>query len=159
MSEEQKSRQQQKKPEKQEEKNEKQGEKHEKSWDEKWRRDQLSAVIWAAVFIWAGIIFLLSNLGTLDFLIKPEGEEFWFRMEGAWSIVLVGAGVIFLVEVAIRLLMPVYRKPVIGTVIFAMILIGIGLGSLVNWGIIWAVVLIIIGGSILFRGLRGSSGE
>lgn len=130
----------------------------EKSWDEKWRRDPLSAVIWAAIFIWAGVVFLLSNLGFLDFLIKPEGEEWWMRVGDAWSVVLIGAGVILLIEVVIRLLMPVYRKPVMGTVIFGLILIGIGLGDLINWGIIWAVILIIIGGSILLRGLRGGSG-
>jgi cation transport ATPase len=130
----------------------------EKSWDEKWRRDPLSAVIWAAVLIYAGMVFLLSNLGYLDFIIQPEGDEWWMRVGGAWSVVLIGAGVIFLVEVAIRLLVPAYRKPVMGTVIFALILIGVGLGELVNWGIIWAVILIILGGSILWRGFRRSSG-
>ena len=127
----------------------------EKSWDEKWRRDPLSAVIWAAIFIWAGMVFLLSNMGFLDFLIRPAGDEWWERVGGAWSIVLIGAGLIILVEVAIRLLMPVYRRPVMGSVIFALILIGLGLGELINWGIIWAVILIIIGGSILWRGLKG----
>ena len=130
----------------------------EKSWDEKWRRDPLSAVIWAAVFIWAGVVFLLSNLGFLDFILKPvAGESWWVRAADAWSIVLIGAGLLFLIEVAVRLLMPVYRKPVTGTVIFALILIGVGLGDLINWGIIWAVILIIIGGSILLRGLRKPS--
>jgi hypothetical protein len=131
----------------------------EKSWDEKWRRDPLSAMIWAAIFIWAGAVFLLSNLGYLDFIIKPQGDAWWLRLTEAWSVVLLGAGVILLVEVAIRLLVPVYRKPVMGTVIFAMILIGLGLGDLVNWGIIWAVILIILGGSILIRGFRGGSSE
>ena len=130
----------------------------EKNWDEKWRRDPLSAVIWAAVFIWAGVVFLLSNMGYFDFIVQPiEGEGWWVTISGAWSIVLIGAGVLFLLEAAIRLLFPVYRKPVTGTIIFALILIGIGLGDLIDWSIMGAVILIIIGVSILIRGLRRSS--
>ena len=132
----------------------------EKNWDEKWRRDPLSAVIWAAIFIWAGVIFLLANLGYLDFILPPvAGQEWWVRTFDAWSIVLIGAGGILLLEVVIRLLVPVYRKPVVGTLIFALILIGLGLGELVNWGIIWAVILIILGVSIIWRGFRRSSDE
>ena len=130
----------------------------EKSWDEKWRRDPLSAVIWAAVFIWAGVVFLLSNLGYLDFILQPiQGADWWELPLSAWPIVLVGAGLLFLLEAVIRLLLPVYRKPVTGTIIFALILIGIGLGDLINWGIMWAVILIFIGVSILIRGLRRPS--
>ena len=36
---------------------EKQDEKspQEKSWDEKWQRDPLSTIVWATIFIWAGV--------------------------------------------------------------------------------------------------------
>jgi hypothetical protein len=44
---------------------------------------------------------------------------------------------------------------VTGTLIFGIILLGIGLGDLIGWGVIWAVVLIIIGLSILVRGFLG----
>ncbi|MBN1149288.1 MAG: hypothetical protein JXA78_18650 [Anaerolineales bacterium] len=128
----------------------------EKSWDEKWRRDPLSALIWAIIFIWAGGVFLLSNLGFLDRLLRPDPEmPSWLgRLDSAWSIVLIGAGVIFLVEVAARLIFPVYRAPVMGTFIFAIVLLAIGLGELVNWDIIWPVIIIGLGLSILARGLR-----
>ncbi len=128
--------------EKEEEKREEKGEKEEKSWDEKWRRDPLSAVVWAAILIWAGLVLLASNLGLL---VRLEQLD-------AWGLIFVGAGLIVLLEVVIRLLLPDYRRPVTGTLIFGLILLAIGLGNLVNWGMVWAVVLIIIGVSIVVRG-------
>jgi len=140
---------------------EKQDEKstEEKNWDEKWRRDPLSAIVWAVILIWAGVVFLLSNLGMLDWLIGMgrdiTGWGSLQRFGEAWSVVLLGAGGILLIEVAVRLLVPVYRRPVTGTVIFAVILIAAGLGDLINnWTVVWAVILIFLGISILVRGLR-----
>ena len=127
----------------------------EKSWDEKWRRDPLSAVVWAAIFIWAGLVLLASNLGYLDQFIKRTsipGLDLPKAVD-AWPLILVGAGVIILIEVVIRLLVPAFRKPVLGSIIFAIILIGIGLGDLISWNIIWPAILIILGISILLRGL------
>jgi low affinity Fe/Cu permease len=70
-----------------------------------------------------------------------------------WGLILLGAGVILLGEVFLRLLIPAYRRPVIGTIILAFVFIGIGLGNLISWGLIWAVVLIAIGVSVIMRGL------
>lgn len=131
------------KEEKEEEKHEKEGEKEEKSWDEKWRRDPLSAVVWAAILIWAGLVLLAGNLDLLAFL--PELET--------WSLIFAGAGVIVLMEVVIRLLVPEYRQPVIGTLIFGFVLLGIAVGDLIGWGLIGALIVIAIGLSILVRGL------
>lgn len=135
----------------------------EKSWDEKWRRDPLGTMVWAAIFIWAGLVFLASNLGLLDGLVRPftdvPGLGGFTGVIEAWPIVLIGAGVILLIEVAVRLLVPAYRRPVTGTIIFAAILIGIGLGDLTRWEIVWALILIGIGASILFRGFTRSRGN
>ncbi len=125
-----------------EEKLEKQEEKEEKSWDEKWRRDPLSAAIWAGILVWAGLVFLADNLGLL---IRVE------RLD-AWGLISIGAGLLVLLEVVVRSLVPTYRRSVTGTLIFGIFLLGIGLGNLIGWGIIWPVVLIIIGLSILVRG-------
>ena len=38
----------------------------EKTWEEKWQRDPLTSITWAAIFIWAGLVFLASNLGILN---------------------------------------------------------------------------------------------
>jgi hypothetical protein len=128
-----------------EEKQEKQEEKEEKSWDEKWRRDPLSAAIWAGILVWAGLVFLADNLGLLARIERLD----------AWGLIFVGAGLLVLLEVVVRSLVPDYRRPVTGTLIFGIILLGIGLGDLIGWGVIWAVVLIIIGLSILVRGFLG----
>ncbi len=128
--------------EKEEEKREEKEEKEEKSWDEKWRRDPLSAVVWAAILIWAGLVLLGSNLGLLA---RFEAVE-------AWALIFLGAGLIVLLEVVVRLLVPDYRRPVGGTLIFAIILVAIGLGDLVGWELVGPLVLIMIGVSIVVRG-------
>jgi hypothetical protein len=53
----------------------------------------------------------------------------------------------------IRLVMPIYRRSVVGTVILAILFIGIGLGDMVGWTILWPLMLIGIGLIIVARGL------
>ena len=139
---------------------EKQDEKstEEKSWEEKWSRDPLSSVTWALIFIWAGFVLLASNLGwlenILDRSVEVTGIEALDLAIDAWSIILISAGVLLLLQVLVRLLAPQYRRPITGTLVFAIILIGIGLGDLVEWsfGLIIAIVFIVIGVSIIVRG-------
>jgi hypothetical protein len=110
------------------EKDEKQNEKEEKEREEKWRRDPLSAMVWAAILIWAGVVLLLNNLRLLAFVEGLPSRE--------WSLIFAGAGVIILVEVLIRLVMPQYRKGVIGSLIVAFVFIGIGAGGSLGWGLL-----------------------
>lgn len=138
------------KPEKQDEKMEKQDEKDEKGREEKWRRDPLGAIIWALILIWAGLVFLADNLGWLA----------QFEFQNVWGLIFVGAGLIVWLEVLIRLVRPEYRRPVVGTFIFGIILIGIGVGIMFPttpqlWGIIVAIAIIAAGVSLLLRGLGG----
>jgi hypothetical protein len=132
--------------------------KDEKSPEEKWRRDPLSGIVWACILIWAGLVFLASNLGWLDAIVSQTqeitGVSSIDKVLSAWSVVLLGAGVIILIEVAIRLLVPAYRRPVLGSFIFAIILIGLGLGDLINWNILWPLIIIGFGLSILARAFR-----
>ena len=134
----------------------------EKNWDEKWRRDPLGSVVWAVIFIWAGLVFLASNLGFLNSLYSRtsgiSGFGFPFRLE-AWSLVLPGAGVILLIEVVVRLIVPAYRRPVGGTLILGFILIGVGLGDLISWSVIWPLIIIAFGLSIIFRGFLGGRSD
>ncbi len=142
--------------EKRDEKQEKSAE--EKNWDEKYRQDPLGTIIWACIFIWAGLVFLASNLGFLDWLKTWEtnlpGMGMMGRLVGAWPWVLLGAGVLLLVEVLIRLFVPHYRRPIFGTLILAIIFISLAMGDLINWGILWAILLIGLGLSIILRGVR-----
>lgn len=128
------------KPEKQE--------KNDGGWDEKWRRDPVDAVMWAVILIWAGFILLASNLK-------------WFGgMDGipTWSIGFMGAGVIVLLAVVFRLLVPAYRRPLAGNLIFAAILFGIGFGEVIGWVVVGPLVLIAIGAGILLTGILRRSG-
>ncbi len=127
--------------------------KHEK--EEKGRSDPLSAIIWGAIIIWAGLVLLAENMGFLAGL-GLRGDTvpgvFPFRIS-TWGLIFLGAGVIILCEVAIRLLVPSYRRHVIGSIILGFVFIGIGLGNLISWGVIWALVLIAIGVVIMLRAL------
>lgn len=133
--------------EKEEEKSEKEHEKDEKTWDEKWRRDPLGSAVWALILIWAGVVLLASNLGVVSNLE-------WFD---AWGAILAGAGAILLIEVVIRLLVPAYRRPVIGTAILGGFLLSGGLSNLLNTNLAWGVVLIVIGIVLLLHGFLNRS--
>jgi uncharacterized membrane protein len=125
------------------EKQEKEQEKQEKSWDEKWRRDPLSAAVWAMILIWAGLVLLAANLNL-----------FGWDTGNVWPYIFLGAGVILLLEVGFRMLVPAYRQPFRGNFVLALVFVAIGLGQLVgNWSVIWAIVLIGIGVYALLGGL------
>jgi len=130
----------------------------EKAPEEKWRRDPLGGIVWACILIWAGFVFLASNLGWLDAILARTEEITGVgaidKVLSAWSVVALGAGVILLIEVAVRLLVPEYRRPVLGTFILGIVFIGIGLGDLIDWNILFPVIIIGVGLSILFRALR-----
>jgi len=133
---------------KEDEKAEKEQEKHEKedlTWEEKWRRDPLNAASWALILIWVGVVLLADNLALF------AGAE-WFD---TWGLILAGAGLIVLLEVALRLLIPAYRRPIGGSLIWAAILLGLGLGNLFGASIAWPLILIAIGVALLIRGLVG----
>lgn len=139
-----------------EEKDEKEVQKHEeKTMEEKWHRDPLGTMIWALILIWAGLVWLGWNFGVLEHyaflkrLIASNGNI----EPPIWSLIFLGAGVLILIEVVIRLVIPTYRRSVIGSIIVAAIFLGIGLGDLVSWNLIWPVVIIAIGLMIIIQGL------
>ncbi len=137
------------KEEKEEEKRNEKDEKNrqEKSWDEKWGRDIVTALSWSAVFIWAGLVFLRSNLNLFPAL------KGW----GDWSLIFFGSGIILLLQAFIRLLLPAYRRPLMGTIIFGLILLGVGAGlsGVIGWSIVWPIILIILGLLIVVRSIGG----
>jgi len=126
---------------KKEKEEEKESEKEEKSWDEKWRRDPLNAVVWAAILIWAGIALLLGNLEVLEDT----------AIDG-WDLAFAGAGVLLLLEALVRFLIPAYRQPIVGNLILGFVFLGIGLGDVAGWDVIWPVAIIFIGVALLLRG-------
>ena len=132
-----------------EKEHEKEDEKPQGAWGyEKWRRDPLSTIVWAGMLIWAGLVLLAYNIGLISLRVGDTRIE-------PWSVVFIGAGVIVFLEVLVRLVMPTYRRAVGGTLVFAAFLVGIGLGDIVGWNIVWALLLIALGVSVLLRGLFG----
>jgi hypothetical protein len=123
---------------------EKRREKEEKSFEEKWRDDPLGAVVWALILIWAGVALLLDTAGVLD-----------DAAINGWQLAFTGAGSILLLEAVVRLIVPSYRQPVVGTVILGFVFLAIGLGELVNFGVLFALGIIVVGASLLLRGMRG----
>jgi hypothetical protein len=139
------------------EKDEKELLKHDEKVEE---RDALSSVVWAFILIWAGLVFLAVNTGWLDKFLTagvfakylPKGMELF--EPSVWGIIMLGAGVIFLVEVLIRLLVPQFHRHLGGTLIAAAIFIAIGLGNIFqNWMLIWPFMLIALGVTILLGGV------
>jgi hypothetical protein len=139
-----------------EEKDEKELEKHDEKTEE---HDLLSSLAWAFIFIWAGLVFLASNLGWFARLGLQVDTSWIFRSVedlrgfGVWNLVLIGAGVIVLIEALLRLALPVYRRRVVASIVGAIIFLGLGFGGWMNWQFIWPVVLIGIGISVLLSGL------
>ena len=72
---------------------------------------------------------------------------------GAWSFILIGAGILILIESLIRVTVPAYRRPVTGSVIFGGLLIAGGLGGAVNWTLLGPIILIGIGLILLLQSL------
>ncbi len=145
MSEQQQQQQQRRRNEKEEEKR---GEKEEEKGhglDEKWARDRVRAVAIAAILIWGGLVALAGTLGLFDFNWENHG----------WAVFFIGVGVILIVKVIVRALIPEYRRRFGGSLIIALIIIAVGIGDLVswNWGYIGPAILIIIGLIIVLRGV------
>jgi len=147
----------QKRDEKDEKTNEKSAE--EKSFEEKSRRDPLSTVIWAFILIWVGLVLLADRAGLLGAIrVGARGLPFIlpFVGESTWTIIFAGIGAILLIEVAVRLLVPSYRSDVVGTLIGVAVMFGLAFG---NWSLIWPLILVAIGLSLLLRGLFRRGGR
>jgi hypothetical protein len=144
--------------EKQEKFDEKEMEKHEeksaeeKSYEEKYRNDPLGAIVWAVILIWVGLVLLAQNMGYLKGLVERlQFADLPFEVPfvgDSWSLIFLGIAVILVIEIVIRLVIPDYRRPLMGTAVFLIVCIGLAFGS---WELIWPLILIAIGASILLR--------
>jgi hypothetical protein len=101
-----------------------------------WGHDRLDSIGWAAVFIWGALVMLAD-------VTKFSVNYSWWN---SWGVFFAGVGIIVLIGTIIRLLMPKYRRSIVGGFIFGFILLAIGLGG---WAWIWPLVLIAIAIAIL----------
>lgn len=105
--------------------------------DEFWKSDRLDTIGWAAAFIWGGLVLLVGSAGFVDNIGWWDG----------WSVFFTGAGVLVLFGTLFRAVVPEYHRKVLASLIFGLLLIGIGLGNF--WVLIWPLALIIVGFVIL----------
>ena len=113
--------------------------------DEKWERDRLRMISIAAIFMGGGLVALAGTLNLFNYDWGGHG----------WAIFLLGTGVILLVKVIIRALIPEYRRAIGGSLIIGFILLAVGVSDLTGWSwdYIWPIILVAIGLSILLRGV------
>ena len=119
-------------------------------------QDMLSYIAWAAILIWGGITFLSIKMGWLETFfssdliaqILPESAAV-MKPCCAWSFIMLGTGVILLVEVAARLLIPVFPYHNGGAIIVGAVFIGVGSRNIFGWDYLWAFFLVSVGASIL----------
>ena len=114
----------------------------EREWDkgEQWSGgDALGPLVWGLIIILAGLAMAAVNLG-----IYP-----WLTWGNVWSYIFIGAGVLFLLEVILRVLLPAYRRPMRGRLILAFVALAIGLGGLVGWELTWPFIIIAVGLAII----------
>jgi hypothetical protein len=122
---------------------EKEDEKHE----EKSHNDPLSSLVWALILIWAGLVFLGENLGLLDVVVADPIQigEITINQIGTWSMIFLGAGVLIFLEGVVRTFVPAYRSSTGSDFFLAAIFLGIGLGGLIGYSLVWPFILIAMG--------------
>jgi len=81
----------------------------------------------------------------------PDTFTWW----STWGVILAGAGAIFILMALARLAMPEYRRPIAGGLILGAVFLAVGLGQMTTWG--WGalatIVLIVIGLTMVLRGV------
>lgn len=116
-------------------------------WSEKWSRDPVDTFTWALFIIWAGVAFLLVNLGE-------DGETVLGMDSGnVWAWILAGGGVLMWLNVLLRTVNPAYRAPLGGKIILGTVLIVIGVGGVIDVEL-WPLIIIAIGVSLLLGYFR-----
>jgi hypothetical protein len=128
-----------------EKQDEKQGEKEQEKQqekgqglDEKYRRNPLGFISFALLVIWLGVTLLLQNAGVID------------DSDHGWAIFFWGGGIIILVLAVFRLVIPRFRRPVVGSFVWGAIWLGIGFGLWYDkWEVIGPIVIIAIGVAVL----------
>ncbi len=113
-------------------------------------RVDLDTLFWALILIWVGGVLLAANFGLLD----------WFTLAAAdlasglpfgnavWTLIFLGVAMLVTIEIVVRLLVPAYRRNVLGYVILVIVFASLGLGLT---EIMWPMILVAVGAALLLR--------
>jgi len=118
-------------------------EKHDEKEEKEQGRDPLGRIMGALFLIIAGVILLAQSQGWVT----------WEQFGGLWNLFFVAIGLVLLLEALLRLVLPAYRRPILGQVIGGLVLLAIGLGGMTGFQLTGPVILIGIGLAILIGGL------
>jgi hypothetical protein len=104
---------------------------------------------------------MIDNMGYLSVLqpfidLLPSGRDSWtvnvpFVDFTAVQIFLFGVAIILAIEIIIRILVPEYRRPIFGSVVFLGVVLSLAYD---NWDFFFPLLLIAFGISILLRRRR-----
>jgi hypothetical protein len=112
--------------------------KQEKGFDEKYKRNPLGVLSFGVLVVWLGVTLLLQSTDVIG-----NGDR-------GWAIFAWGGGVIIFVEAFLRLAVPAWRRPLIGSFVWGAVWAGVGFGLWYgNWEVIWPIVIIAVGVAIL----------
>lgn len=112
-------------------------------------RQRLRQMWWAAVLVWAGVVFGAESMGLM-----PR-----FGDAGAWSWIFLGAGMLGLLGAVYRATSPSAPKPTTWDWVWSTFCLIVGLGGFTTWNISWPLALVVIGGAILADGLWRKDSE
>jgi len=129
--------------EKEEKERREEQEKHGEKEEKEQQRDPLGNITGALFLIIAGVILLAESQGWVT----------WDQFGGLWNLFFVAIGAVMLLGAALRLMLPAYRRPILGQVIGGLVLLAIGLGGITGFQLTGPVILIGIGLAILVGGL------
>ena len=103
----------------------------------------INAIYFGGVLVWAGVVFAADSLGYLPQIGDSD----------AWSWIFLGAGLASLVGNLIRQASPSILNPSAFDYIFGAVLLAIGVGGFTSLYIALPLVLVLVGGAILFSGI------
>lgn len=117
-----------------------QNEKEQQPAQKKHRKDTLSGIEWGLIVILLGVIFLLRNMG-------------YIRWGNWWAYLLLGIGVILIIDAIIRITLPQYGRVVTGRIIGGIVLLAIGAGNIYGIGHWWPMILVAVGLAVIISAL------
>jgi hypothetical protein len=103
----------------------------------------INAVYFGGVLVWAGVVFAADSLGYLPQIGDSD----------AWSWIFLGAGLAALVGNLIRQASASILNPSGFDYIFGAVLLAIGIGGFTSLYIALSLVLVLVGGVILFSAI------